>query len=213
MNAVFCDSCGLPATPEHIARRIRRLELATRFRPLHIGVLFLDEAPPPRLEDYFYFCEGGTAGSSLEHAGLLQVLFESLLTGVGIEVKAGKSNESCLAEFQKRGFFFADLVECPVEEIAPGVSEGTAQANASELAHRYGPTLVKRIQFSYKPKHVVLLPTSARDLIPVLQQAGLGDRLLLYQGLPLHFPHPQDPVAQAQFRAGLAELLSRASGR
>ena len=203
MNAVLCDSCGLPATPEHIARRIRRLELATRFRPLHMGVLFLGEAPPTCFEDYFYFCEGGPAGSPLEHAGLSRVLFESLLTGVGIEVKVGKSSESCLAEFQKRGFFCADLVECPVEEIAPG----------SELAHRYGPTLVKRIQLSYKPKHVVLLPTRARDLIPVLQQAGLGDRLLLYQGLPLHFPHPQDPVSQAQFRTGLAELLSRASGR
>jgi hypothetical protein len=207
MNAVLCDSCGLPATPEHIARRIRRLELATRFRPLHIGVLFLGEAPPTCFEDYFYFCEGGPAGSPLEHAGLSRVLFESLLTGVGIEVKAGKSNESRLVEFQKRGFFCADLVECPVEEIAPGV------ANASELARCYGPTLVKRIQFSYKPKHVVLLPTRARDLIPVLQQAELGDRLLLYQGLPLHLPHPQDRVAQAQFRAGLAELLSRASGR
>jgi hypothetical protein len=213
MNAVLCDSCGLPATPEHIARRIRRLELATRFRPLHMGVLFLGEAPPTRLEDYFYFCEGGPGESPLEHAGLSRVLFESLLTGVGIEVKAGKSNESCLAEFQKRGFFRADLVECPVEEIAPEVGQGTAPANASELAHRYGPTLVKRIQFSYKPKHVVLLPTRARGLIPLLHQAGLGDRLLLYQGLPLHFPHPQDPVSQAQFRTGLAELLSRASGR
>ena len=213
MNAVLCDSCGLPATPEHIARRIRRLELATRFRPLHMGVLFLGEAPPARLEDYFYFCEGGPAGSPPEHAGPSRVLFESLLSGVGIEVKAGKSHESRLVEFQRRGFFCADLVECPVEEIAPGVGQGSTRGNASELARCYGPTLVKRIQFSYKPKHVVLLPTRVRDLIPAFEQAGLGDRLLLYQGLPLQFPHPQDPVSQAQFRTGLAELLSRASGR
>jgi len=212
MTAVLCDGCGLPATPEHIAQRIRRLELATRFRPLHMGVLFLGEAPPPRLEDYFYFCEGGPAASALGHAGLSRVLFESLLTGVGIEVQAGKSKESCLAEFQKRGFFFADLMECPRETIAPDVGQETARERASRLAHRYGPTLVKRIRFSYKPKHVVLLPTLVQDLIPMFEQAGLGD-LLLNQGLPFDFPHPQDPVSQAQFRHGLRELLSRASSR
>jgi hypothetical protein len=49
-----CDGCGLPASPEHIAARIRRLELATRFRPLHIGILFVSPAPPLQPEDDFY---------------------------------------------------------------------------------------------------------------------------------------------------------------
>jgi hypothetical protein len=209
MDAVSCDACRLPASAEHIARRLQRLEWATRYRPIHIAILFLAEAPPPRLEDYFYFpaedCPGRT--------GLSRVLFESLMQGLGVKAAGAqeKTDEACLAEFQKRGYFLADSLECPVEEIVPGVREGTAKANAFELARRYGPAIVKRIQLSYKPKSIVLLSTRTRHLIPMLQQAGLGERLLLYQGLPLHFPHPHNPAAQAQFRAGIAEVLARAT--
>src|SRR5215472_9195783 len=49
-----CDGCGLPATQEHIGARIRRLELATQYRPIHIGILFVALAPPPRPEGDFY---------------------------------------------------------------------------------------------------------------------------------------------------------------
>src|ERR1700680_2959281 len=53
-NYLPCDGCGLPASPEHIARRVRRLELSTRFRPVHIGLLFVARAPSVRPEDDFY---------------------------------------------------------------------------------------------------------------------------------------------------------------
>jgi hypothetical protein len=200
-----CDGCGLAASPEHINKRIRRLELATRFRPIHIALLFLAEAPPPCLEDYFYY----PAKERSERTGLSRVLFDELMQGAGIREEKWPGDEARLVEFQRRGFFFADSLECPVEDIVPGLREGTARANAFDLAHRYGPTIVKRIQHSYRPKHIVLLSTRTRHLIPILQQARLGDRLLLFQGLPLHFPHPHNPAAQAQFRAGLAEVLAR----
>ena len=38
----------------HIRRRIERLELATRYRPIHIQTLFLALAPPEAMEDFFY---------------------------------------------------------------------------------------------------------------------------------------------------------------
>ncbi len=208
MSAILCDGCGLPASSEHIAHRLRRIELATRFRPIHIGILFLAEAPPQRLEDYFYYVHEGPSG----RAGLSQVLFERLLEGVGIDPQ-GRTDEARLAEFQKRGYFLADSRECPVEEIVPRLRDRAAEADASDLAHRYGPTIIKRIQLSYKPKHVALLSTRTRHLIPLLQQAGLGPGLLLYQGLPLRFPHPHNPAAQSQFCAGLAELLAAAAAR
>jgi hypothetical protein len=195
----------MPASDEHVARRFRRLELATRFRPIHIQLLILVEAPPPRMEDYFYFI----SGASSERGGLSRVLFDELMGALGIRAE-GKNDETCLAEFQRQGLFLADCLECPVEYVVPGVREGAARANASDLSHRFGPTIVKRILHSYKPKHVVLLSTRTRHLIPFLEQAGLRDRLLLYQGLPLHFPHPHNPAAVAQFRAGVAEILTRA---
>lgn len=208
MTQALCDGCGLPASDEHVARRLKRLELATRFRPVHISILFLAEAPPFLLENYFY----RPAEERAERGGLSRILFDELMSGVGIAPE-GQSEASCLAEFQRGGFFLADSLECPVEEIVPGVKEGTARANALDLAHRYGPTVAKRILYSYKPRHVVLLSTRTRHLIPFLQQAGLSDRLLFYQGLPLHFPHPHNPAAQAQFRAGLAEVLRRAGDK
>ncbi len=206
MSQNLCDGCGQPAGDEHIARRIRRLELATRFRPVHISVLFLAEAPPARLEDYFYF-------PGNDRRGLSRVLFDELMQGAGIAEGPTQDDQACLAEFQKRGFFLADCLECPVEEIVPGVRERTARANAFALAHRYASAIVQRVQFSYKPRHIVLLSTRTRHVVPFLQQAGLRDRVLLYQGLPLHFPHPHNPAAQAQFRAGLAEVLAKSGVR
>jgi len=217
MSQPVCDGCGLPANEEHVSRRLQRLELATRFRPIHISILFLAEAPPALLQNHFYF----PVRERDERTGLSRILFDALMLGVGITQaerfdsahREGKGDEECLAEFQRGGYFLADCLECPVEEVVPGVREGTVRANAFELAHRYGPTIVRRVQQSYKPQHIVLLSTRTRHVIPFFQRAGLGDRLLLYQGLPLHFPHPHNPAAQAQFRSGLAEILSRASAK
>src|ERR1700741_2123689 len=50
----LCDGCGAPADEAHIRQRIERLEMATRFRPLHIQKLLLADSPPSRIEDYFY---------------------------------------------------------------------------------------------------------------------------------------------------------------
>ncbi|MBI1737797.1 MAG: hypothetical protein HYR58_00940 [Acidobacteria bacterium] len=207
MAQALCDGCGLPASPEHIALRIRRIELATRFRPIHINALFLAEAPPERLEDYFYY----PARNRAERGRLSRALFSELMTGLQIAAAEVEGDEPFLAEFQRRGFFLSDCLECPVADIVPGLREGAAKANSHELAHRYGAIILKRIELSYKPKHIVLLSTRTRHLIPLLQRAGWGGRLLLYHGLPLHFPHPDNPGAQAQFRAGLSEIVTRAA--
>ncbi|MBI1749782.1 MAG: hypothetical protein HY234_09225 [Acidobacteria bacterium] len=207
MAQAHCDGCGLPASPEHIALRIRRIELATHFRPVHIHALFLAEAPPERPEDYFYYPAKGRA----ERGRLSRALFSGLMEGLSIAPMAGEGDEPFLAEFQRRGFFLADCLECPVADIVPGLREGTVRANAHELVHRYGATILRRIDSSYKPRHIVLLSTRTRHLIPLLQQAAWGSRLLLYHGLPLHFPHPDNPGAQAQFRAGMAEIATLAA--
>jgi hypothetical protein len=212
MNLPVCDGCLQPASDEHIARRFQRLELATRFRPIHIQLLILAEAPPSRPQDYFYylpaeFAERGGPARQVR-GGLSRVMFDELMGAVGIRAE-GKNDESCLAEFQRLGLFLADSLECPVEDVVPGVREGQVHANAFELSHRFGPTIVKRILHSYKPKHIALLSARTRHLIPFLEQAGLRDRLLLYQGLPLHFPHPHNPAAVTQFRAGMADLVER----
>lgn len=53
----ICDGCGASVEAEHIRRRIERLELATRYRPVHIQTLLIGDAPPARDEEYVYSSE------------------------------------------------------------------------------------------------------------------------------------------------------------
>ncbi len=215
MAEMLCDACRQPADPEHIARRLRRLELATRFRPIHIGVLFLAEAPPPGVYDYLYAC-----GAELpERSAASRLAFESLLDGAGIAPGQGtesaaswrKTDEARLAEFQKRGYFLAHWLECPREEIMRTESGSGWQENLKALGERFAPVVLKRLQFSYQPRRIALISTSAGFLIPFLEQAGLGERLLLHRGRALELPREGEPRGEGEFRAGLAEMLSAAA--
>lgn len=104
--------------------------------------------------------------------------------GTGLESGSFANEEAALAEFQHRGFYLAYACECTLDESSIGSGEGTAPLSAIELAQRFGGTVMKRIQFSYKPKRIVLLSGATHDLIPMLEQAGLGDLLLLDRGAP-----------------------------
>lgn len=158
-----CDGCGAPADEAHIRRRIERLEMATRFRPIHIQTLLVADAPPSRVEDYFYrpLCEGESRSTDA------QEFFVEMIKAAGIAPDAAVNEEAALVEFQRRGFYLAYAVECPV--ATPG--------ELSERLTRASSTLLKRIEFSYRPKHVVPIGPGVKALIPVLQKSSIGDRL------------------------------------
>lgn len=166
----ICDGCGTPADDKHVRERIERLEWATRFRPVHIHVLLIAWAPPARTEDYFYRPAGDRALRSSES----RAFFDELLKAAGGASGAGASEEAALAEFQRQGLFLSYGVECPLE---------TTRAATAAAASLF-PTLLKRIQFSYRPKGVALISRETRALVPLLQQAGWSDRLILENGLP-----------------------------
>jgi hypothetical protein len=200
-----CDGCGAPAQEEHLRRRIERLELATRFRPIHIGILFLNDAPPANMLDYFYCASAGAA----KPQGVARAFFEGLLAAAGIARESQdtqKQGESLLADFQRAGFFLADCVECPFEELGE-------RLDPEQLASRYAATVVKRILYSYKPRAVAMLSRNTRGVIPVLEQAGLADRLLLDDGGPFYIPPAEDLAAQQRFVIGLGETIRRAIAR
>jgi hypothetical protein len=158
-----CDGCGAPADEAHIRRRIERLEMATQFRPIHIQTLLLADAPPNRFEDYFYrpLREGESRSTGAKE------FFIEMMKAAGIASDAAANEEAALAEFQHRGFYLADAVECPVP-TPQELSERIAAAST---------TLLKRIEFSYRPKHVVPISPAVKALIPVLQKSSIGDRL------------------------------------
>jgi len=129
------------------------------------------------------------------------------LAGAGIPQERGKSDETCLGEFQRHGLFLAEAIECAAEEADSARASGAAAPPASEpLLLRLAPTMIKRIQFSYKPQHIALISSGLVPLIPLLKQADLGDRLLLHDGRPL--PFPQSASFANQFRTLLADLLA-----
>src|ERR1700689_1589966 len=107
---ILCDSCGKPATPEHIRERMARLELATRYRPVHIGLLLVCTAPPALAGDDLYAWEQQAA--SPDARLYLQCLFRIL--GVQ-DAQPGAQ----LAELQRHGIYLARLIECALEKLIP----------------------------------------------------------------------------------------------
>src|ERR1700690_438125 len=140
-----CDGCGFPASSEHIAERVGRLELATRFRPVPMHVLFVALAPIAGPENDFY----GPAQS--------KGFFDPFMDALGITAPSEKltpgtddagKDAARLAEFQRRGFYLSYLSECPVPEH---------RADGHEFVSALGPTLIRRIRLNYKPKKIALL--------------------------------------------------------
>ena len=172
LSEIICDGCGLPASADHIAERLGRLEFATRFRPVHINTLFVATAPLPGRENDFYMPPES------------QELFASFMKAIGVSDSGERkepvavtqeSNTAKLSEFQRRGFYLAYLAECPLP---------TTDTTAGAIA-RLASTLVRRIQFNYRPKHIAIWDEDLRPLIGILDKAGMGS-LLLPGGQPIN---------------------------
>ncbi|HEY0704264.1 MAG TPA: hypothetical protein VGD60_15945 [Candidatus Acidoferrales bacterium] len=188
-----CDGCGAQVDDAHIRARIERLEMATRFRPIHIQVLVLGVAPPAAPEDYFY--RAAQQGTERSPGG--RYFFDALIHCTGENSLRFASEAEALSEFQRRGIFFTHVVECPA-------------ANATErqaAIARCAPSLVKRIQFSYKPKHLAPVWTELQAVLPLLAAAGWSDRLILDGGQPFELV---DKSVAARFASAVSEKLTKA---
>src|SRR5437879_6064518 len=136
-----CDGCGQTASTEHFARRLRRLEWTTRYRPVHIHTLLLSALSPLRDEDFLY-ASGGEYGAEFRCDEA------EILDGVGIST-AGKARDAVHAEFQRAGFFLTHVLECPLE------AEGSLQADAPAALRQRRAAVATRIRRPLKPKSVL----------------------------------------------------------
>ncbi len=191
----FCDGCGAQVDEAHIRRRIERLELATRFRPIHIHVLVLDAAPPPAPEDQFY-----RAAASAPRSVASQIFFAEITKSAGLQPSESAHEEATLAEFQRRGFFLAYAVECPVE------SHALLDAAVTRLAS----TVLLRINASYKPKFIAPVSPALQPLLPMLQSSSWAERLILHEGRPFDHPGRADAKQHSEFGGALGDRLSQA---
>ena len=189
-----CDGCGATVDDAHIRARIERLEMATRHRPIHIQVLLLDAVPFARPADFFYH----EADDLSEGTAESRAYFDALIQCTGEDAFRLSRKVDALAEFQKHGLFLTNVVECPVD------------ANLDEALGRCAPSILKRIEFSYKPKYVALIAPALASIIPSLSQNGWADRLVLNAGAPFDIRSAiRSPDASGLAR-GVRERLAKA---
>lgn len=187
----ICDGCGDQVDEAHIRRRIERLELATRFRPVHIQVLLLDAAPPSRPEDYFY----RPATRPGDRSAASRLFFDEIARLTGQTPGEPSQEVFTLAEFQKRGFFLTYAVECPVENFS----------DLTSTVSRVALTVLLRVKTSYKPKFIAPISSALTELIPRIQSEGWSDRLILNGGNPFDNPFSGNREVRARIVAALSE--------
>ncbi len=182
-TSLSCDGCGQSASPEHITRRLQRLEWTTRYRPVHIGAILLGGISPLADEGFLYAGKfSGEAGRLLEALGISSV---------------GKSPETVLSEFQRAGFFLTHVLECPLET-------GAAELPSLEaLLERRIPQVVTRIRRSLKPKRVVLISEVLAALRDRLSTAALECSVLLDDGNPFAMDSSDRSVTVQHLRQAL----------
>jgi hypothetical protein len=184
--ALQCDGCGQKASAEHIARRLERLEWATRYRPVHIHTLLLGGMSPLDEREFVYSPKG-------EFRGEAALLFSAAAVAL-----AGKEVDAAHAEFQRGGFFLTHVLECPFESVSEDAN-GLTPLLARQLS-----AVGTRIRRSLKPKRVVLF---SRILEPVLDQVlslSLGCPVVLDGGRPFDLKDTDGGRSAFRLREALA---------
>jgi len=187
-----CDGCGQPASPEHIARRLQRLEWTTRYRPVHIGTLLLGAVAPQSDSDFIYSPAGPWGGEA-----------KTLLAAAGLNLEE-KSVEGALTEFQRGGFFLTHVLECPLE--------GGGRKRIHEIIANRFPAVLARIRRSLKPKKLAPISLLLEQFLPALTSGELPCAILLDHGEPFDLDADAPSEAAARLRAAVATQGFHASG-
>jgi hypothetical protein len=189
-SGLVCDGCGQAASAEHIARRLRRLEWTTRYRPVHIHTLLLGAFSPLRDEEFLYATGG-------EHGDEFRGEAAQILGAVGIST-AGKARDAVHAEFQRAGFFLTHVLECPLDgDTARG--ETTAALLAQRLQQ-----VATRIRRSLKPKRVMAVTNELAPVVEDILALDLGCPVLLDGGKPFRLEGRGGDKAGERLRKALA---------
>jgi hypothetical protein len=192
-NFMQCDGCGQPASAEHIAKRLRRLEWTTRYRPVHIGALLMGAFPPEEDSEFLYAGGNPFRGEAAK-----------VLDAVGVP-RANKPSEAVLAEFQRRGLLLTHIMECPLESVSNDGSPILGQLLEKRIS-----AVFSRIRRSLKPKQLVLLSAALGPLANLFAKQDLGCSLILDNSKPfLLEEHGPGPVG-GRLREALALTLPAA---
>ena len=184
--ALPCDGCGQIASTEHFARRLQRLEWATRYRPVHINTLLLGAFSPQEEKDFLY-------APGAEFRGEAALLLDAL----GIST-AGKTAEMVHAEFQRAGFFLTHVLECPLDKNAG------QEAEAAALLAKRLETVAIRIRRSLKPKRVMLVTEELGPVVVDILALDVGCPVLSDHGKPFRLERGAGENGAVRLREAIA---------
>jgi hypothetical protein len=188
-----CDGCGQPASKDHFARRLQRLEWSTRYRPVHIQTLLLGAFPPAQDSSFLYSEVLPPDGEAAQLLDALQIPWE------------GKPPETYLGEFQKRGLFLMHLLECSV--VQASLAGGGLQSRLDQ----HLPLAAARIRRSLKPRRVVLICPELQAVAGKLTESSLGCPVLLHLDKPFEIMKKDGGTELAAFRLALEGARTGAS--
>ena len=193
-SEIWCDGCGQPASPEHIGRRLQRLEWATRYRPIHLHTLLLGAISPQAPADFLYSPEETHSGEAA-----------NLIAAAGIS-PASKSADAIQSEFQRRGIYLTHVLECPLDVPSSGV-DFLNNALITRL-----PTLFTRIRRSLKPKRLAFISGSLTPSIERFASAQLNCELALDDGRAFALDN-SNPAAATAAIARFQDVLAVSASR
>ena len=182
---LLCDGCGQPASPDHFACRLQRLEWSTRYRPVHIQTLLLSAFPPAQDSSFLYSEAVPPDGEAAQLLDALQIPWE------------GKPTANFLGEFQKRGLFLMHLLECSVAQ-ASLTGEGLGGRLEEHL-----PLAAARIRRSLRPKRVLLISPELQAVAGKLTESSLGCPVLLHLDKPFEIMKKDGASEITAFRLAL----------
>ena len=196
-----CDGCGQAGSAEHMARRLRRLEWATRYRPVHIHTLLLSAVAPRDDAEFLYAPSDEFRGEAAD-----------LLKAVGISTR-GKAPADIHGEFQAAGFFLAHLLECPVETVEQRVvCKGQTADKAPDratLLREHLPSVLSRIRRSLKPRRVMLVKEVPPAVVQDIVSSDLGCPTVLDDGRPFQLSPSTAAMSISRFQQILSEAERR----
>jgi hypothetical protein len=197
-SEILCDGCGRPASPEHIARRLQRLEGATRYRPIHIQTLLLSGISPAVQSDFLYSPDSPHTGEGAQ-----------IFSAAGI-IQEGRSADSLHSEFQRRGLFLTHILECPLEAVVTRSDEKPEASHESgedrSLLETRIPKILTRIRRSLKPRRVALISPALAQFVDSFSPASMACDVLLDNSSPFHL---DEPDALARLREQLRVPVAR----
>ena len=135
---------------DRASARRRRQEAAERYRPEHVRLLLIAEAPPSALDRYFYFEDVRDQDS------LVRYVVKTVLGEAPLRAEKGAQ----LTRLREAGVFLIDL------KVDPKVGDERLDAHL--------PSLVTR-SLDLRPEHVITIKANVCDLCQgPLREAGLA---------------------------------------